>query len=330
MLKRSLLTIATAACLLGATTLAQRIKVTTQTVPVYATVVDGQRRLVTDLLQPDFEVFDNGKLQPLTNFVNETTPFTAVVMLDTSGSMTLNMEFVKHAAEEFLIRLLPEDKAKVGAFNDKIQVLPRDEPFTNNRDRLIRIVKENLDFGYPTRLWDAVDESMAALEGEEGRRVVLVFTDGDDSASRKGRDDVLDRAREKDMMIYAIGMQSDYFNGQSKVRTRPDRGLRRVAEDTGGGYFELTNSDDLSRTFKRVAEELHHQIEASAAFGEATGVSGPENRRALRRGRFGLGRETARLRRGRLRRLRLGPGSADADADADDEGCNGRSAHGAC
>ena len=224
MLKRSLLTIATAACLLGATTLAQRIKVTTQTVPVYATVVDGQRRLVTDLLQPDFEVFDNGKLQPLTNFVNETTPFTAVVMLDTSGSMTLNMEFVKHAAEEFLIRLLPEDKAKVGAFNDKIQVLLRDEPFTNNRDRLIRIVKENLDFGYPTRLWDAVDESMAALEGEEGRRVVLVFTDGDDSASRKGRDDVLDRAREKDMMIYAIGMQSDYFNGQSKVRTRPDRG----------------------------------------------------------------------------------------------------------
>ena len=259
MLKRSLLTIATAACLLGATTLAQRIKVTTQTVPVYATVVDGQRRLVTDLLQPDFEVFDNGKLQPLTNFVNETTPFTAVVMLDTSGSMTLNMEFVKHAAEEFLIRLLPEDKAKVGAFNDKIQVLPRDEPFTNNRDRLIRIVKENLDFGYPTRLWDAVDESMAALEAEEGRRVVLVFTDGDDSASRKGRDDVLDRAREKDMMIYAIGMQSDYFNGQSKVRTRPDRGLRRVAEETGGGYFELTKTDDLGPTFTRVAQELHSQ-----------------------------------------------------------------------
>ena len=78
------------------------------------------------------------------------------------------------------------------------------------------------------------------------------------------------------------------------------------------------------------AEELHQQIEASAAFGEATGVSGPEDRRALRRGRFGLGRETARLRRGRLRRLSVGPGSADADADADDEGCNGRSAHGAC
>ena len=82
-------------------------------------------------------------------------------MLDTSGSMTLNMQFVKHAAEQFLIRLLPQDKAKVGAFNDKIQVLPKDEHFTNNRDRLIRLLKDDLDFGYPTRLWDAVDESIA-------------------------------------------------------------------------------------------------------------------------------------------------------------------------
>ena len=259
MLTRSLLTCIAAATVLSASVIAQRIKVTTQTVPVYATVIDSQRRLVSDLRQEDFEIYDNGKLQPLTNFVNETTPFTAVVMLDTSGSMTLNMEFVKQAAEEFLIRLLPEDRAKVGAFNDKIQVLPRDEPFTNDRDLLIRLVKDSLDFGYPTRLWDAVDESIAHLESAEGRRVVLVFTDGDDSASKRGRDDVLERAREKDMMIYAIGMQSDYFNGQSKVRTRPDRGLRKVAEETGGGYFELTKKDDLGPTFTRVAQELHSQ-----------------------------------------------------------------------
>ena len=259
MLTRSLLTLAAAATVLSASAIAQRIKVTTQTVPVYATVVDNQRRLVSDLTQDEFEIYDNGKLQPLTNFVNETTPFTAVVMLDTSGSMTLNLDFVKQAAEEFLIRLLPEDRAKVGAFNDKIQILPKDEPFTNNRDRLIRLVKDGLDFGYPTRLWDAVDESIAHLESIEGRRVVLVFTDGDDSASKRGRDDVLERAREKDMMIYAIGLQSDYFNGQSKVRTRPDRGLRKVAEETGGGYFELTKKDDLGPTFTRVAQELHSQ-----------------------------------------------------------------------
>ena len=180
-------------------------------------------------------------------------------MLDTSGSMTLNLDFVKQAAEEFLIRMLPEDRAKVGSFNDKIKILPRDEPFTGNRDRLIRLLKEDLDFGYPTRLWDAVDESIAQMEPLEGRRVVVVFTDGDDSASKRGRDDVLERAREKDMMIYAVGLASEYFNGQSKVRSRPDRGLRRVAEETGGGYFELSKKDELGPTFTRVAQELHSQ-----------------------------------------------------------------------
>jgi Ca-activated chloride channel family protein len=256
---RAILAFVTAATLLSAAPGAQRIKVSTQTVPIYATVIDSDKRLVADLTQDDFEVYDNGRLQTLTNFVNEVTPFTAVVMLDTSGSMTLNLEFVKHAAEEFVIRLLPEDKAKVGAFNDKIQVLPKDGPFTNDRDRLIRLLKEGLDFGYPTRLWDAVDESIAHLEPVEGRRVVVVFTDGDDSASRLGVGEVMTRAREKDVMVYAIGMQSEYFNGQSRQRTRPDRRLKGLAEETGGGYFELTKKDDLGPTFTRVAQELHSQ-----------------------------------------------------------------------
>jgi Ca-activated chloride channel family protein len=245
--------------LLSAAPGAQRIKVSTQTVPVYATVIDSERRLVTDLQQEDFEVFDNGKAQVLTNFVNGTTPFTGVIMLDTSGSMTMNMEFVKQAAEEFVIRLLPTDKAKVGAFNDKIQILPDNGPFTSDRDHLIRILKEGLDFGYPTRLWDAVNESIAALEKLEGRRVVLVFTDGDDNGSRVDEKEVLLRARERDVMIYAIGMQSDFFNGQTRVRTRPARGLKRLADETGGGYFELTKKDDLGPTFTRVAQELHSQ-----------------------------------------------------------------------
>jgi Ca-activated chloride channel homolog len=237
----------------------QRIRVSTHTVPIYATVVDSQRRLVTDLQLEDFEVYDNGKLQPITSFDNSVTPFTAVVMLDTSGSMTLNLDFVKRAAEQFVIRMLPEDKAKVGAFNDKIQVLPREGPFTADRDRLMRYLRDSLDFGYPTRLWDAIDESIANLEPLEGRRVVVVFTDGDDTASRQGVGPVLERARQQDIMIYGIGLQSEYFNGQTRTRSRPDRRLKGLVEETGGGYFELTKTDDLGPTFTRVAQELHSQ-----------------------------------------------------------------------
>jgi Ca-activated chloride channel homolog len=248
----------TAAALIALPLSAQRLKVTTQTVPVFVTVTDSDRRLVTDLVQTDFEIYDNGKIQPITTFGNEPTPITVVLMLDTSGSMTLNLDLVKEAAEQFVIRLMPEDRAKVGAFNDKIQILPKDD-FTGDRDTLIRILKNDLDFGYPTRLYDAVDASIAALRGIEGRRVVITFTDGDDTASRLGRGDVLERARIEDMMIYGVGLESDYFNGAQRVRTRPDRGLKSLAEETGGGFFDLKKKDELGPTFTRIAQELHSQ-----------------------------------------------------------------------
>jgi Ca-activated chloride channel family protein len=236
-----------------------QIKVSTQTVPLYVTVTDRERRLIADLVQDDFEVYDNGKLQTLTNFDNEPTPITTVVMLDTSASMTLNLDLVKAAAEQFIIRLLPQDKAKVGAFNDKIQILPENEDFVSDRDRLMHLLKNELDFGYPTRLYDAIDDSITAMRGIEERRVVVVFTDGDDTSSRVNMGNVLERARLENVMVYSIGLESDYFNGQQRVRTRPDRGLKRLSEETGGGFFELKKSDELGPTFTRVAQELHSQ-----------------------------------------------------------------------
>jgi Ca-activated chloride channel homolog len=236
-----------------------QIKVSTQTVPIYVTVTARDQRLVADLAPEDFEVYDNGKLQALTNFDNEPTPITTVVMLDTSGSMTLNLDLMKDAAEQFLIRLLPRDRAKVGAFNDKIQILPKDEAFTGDRDRLMSLVQNNLDFGDATRLYDAVDASIVAMRGIEDRRVVVVFTDGADTSSQVGMDDVLERARIENVMVYSIGLESDYFNGVQRVRTRPDRGLKKLSEETGGGFFELKKKDELGPTFTRVAQELHSQ-----------------------------------------------------------------------
>jgi Ca-activated chloride channel family protein len=227
----------------------------TQVVSLFATVLDAENRLVPDLTKEDFEVLDNDKPQPLIVFHSENLPITAVVMLDTSGSMTLTIDLLKAAAEQFLIRLLPDDKATVGAFNDKVEL---NAGFTNNRDKLISQVKD-LDFGNGTRLFDAVSESLDALHGVEGRRVILVFTDGDDTASRIGRGTVLDRARNEEVMIYAIGLQSEYFDGVRQVRSKPDSGLRRLADETGGGYFELKKTADLGPTFSRVAQELHSQ-----------------------------------------------------------------------
>ena len=233
-----------------------KFKVSTNSVALYATVTDTTKRLVPDVTEDDFEVYDNGKLQTLTQFDNKPLPITVVVMLDTSGSMTLALDLVKSAAEQFLIRLMPEDQGMVGAFNDKIEFHP--EGFTNSRDDLVRSLKE-LDFGYPTRLYDAVNESMAQLKGIPGRKVILVFTDGDDNASKFGSGDVTDRGRVEDVMVYSIGLENEYFDGARKVRSSPDRGLKRLSEETGGGFFLLKKTDELTSTFTRVAQELHSQ-----------------------------------------------------------------------
>src|SRR6201989_3001053 len=79
--------------------------------------------------------------------------------------------------------------------------------------------------------------SSPAIRTPRGRRVVLWFTDGDDTASRISSGHVMDRARAKDVMVYAIGLVNEYFNGQRTVGSQPDRGLKKVAEDNGGGYF---------------------------------------------------------------------------------------------
>ena len=73
---------------------------------------------------------------------------------------------------------------------------------------------KNLDYGNGTRLWDAVGASLDELKGIDGRRVILVFTDGDDTASKIGLGTVIDRARAEEVMVYAIGLESNYFNGQ--------------------------------------------------------------------------------------------------------------------
>ena len=261
----------------------------TQVVSLFATVTDAQKRLVPDLQQADFEVFDNEKPQPLAFFQNEVQPITVVVMLYTSGSMTLTLDLLRAAAEQFVIRLLPADKAKVGAFNDKIQV--KGSKFINDRDQLVTDIKD-LDYGNGTRLWDAIAVSEDELKGIEGRRVVLVFTDGDDTDSRSySLGKVIDRARAEEDMVYAIGIESVYFNGQRTVRTRPDGGLRKIAEETGGGYFELTKTADLAPTFTRVAQELHSQYVLGFT---PTSLDGKVHKLSVRMKQQGM---TARARR---------------------------------
>ena len=270
-----------------------------RTVAVYATVTEPGGRLVPDLTRDDFQVDDNNKVQQLTVFANDVQPITVVMMLDRSVSMRRNFDLVEKAAEKFVDELQPGDKARIGSFSNRIQVDPR--TFTSDHGELLDILRSDLQEEGPTPLWNAVNVGITALLHEEGRRVILVFTDGVDAPFNPGPNssslkDVMKRAEEENVMVYAIGLagvnnggfggrpggggygggRGGYggggrggfggFGGGGRGRgfgggepDRPDPGLAKIAAETGGGYFELTNTADLASTFKRVADELHHQ-----------------------------------------------------------------------
>lgn len=258
---------------LAAISAQQPFRTGARTVAVYATVTDKDGRLLPNLPREAFEVRENGKPQPITVFSNEMQPISVVVMLDRSGSMRGNVGLVERAAEEFVRRLGPGDAARVGSFADRIEIHPPE--FTDDKDTLVRVLRSTLPVTGPTPLWNATDEAIAALRGREGRKVVLLFSDGGDSpanfrTNNRSIMDVMRRAQQEDVMVYAIGLQSTVLQGPSGMRggigmggsmtsMRPDPGLRTVADDTGGGYFELSRAENLGQTFAQVAEELHHQ-----------------------------------------------------------------------
>ncbi len=270
-----------------------------RTVAVYATVTNADGRLVPDLGREQFSVEDNTKPQALTLFANDIQPITVVMLLDRSGSMRANFELVAKAAESFVDVMLPEDKARIGSFSNRIQIDPRD--FTSDHAELHHILQTELQEEGPTPLWNAINVGMTSLLHVQGRRVILVFTDGVDmpgnmSNMNSSLKDVMKRAEEEDVMVYAIGLAGQNgpnahgggfgghpggfgrgggfggrgggFGGRGgrfgsapggAVDDHPDEGLPKIAAATGGGYFELTGTADLASTFKTVADQLHHQ-----------------------------------------------------------------------
>ena len=233
-------------------------KAATRTVALYVTVTDAEKRLVPGLTQSDFEIYDNKKPVAIALFDNETRPITVAVMLDTSGSMTLTLDLLKAAAEQFLIRLLPDDRAKVGAFNDKISFCPtrgRSPATATSSSRSSRTTSSTA-----TRRASRTRSTPASTRSRASRAARWCWSSptattptarraaaASEARAARGRDDLRHRPPEH------------YFNGQYRVRTKPDRGLKKLAEETGGGYFELTRAADLASTFTRVAEELHSQ-----------------------------------------------------------------------
>ncbi len=243
---------------------------TNRTVAVYATVTDSTGRLVPDLGRDQFTIADNGKPQELTLFANDIQPITVVMLLDRSTSMRANNGLVEEAAEAFVDVMLPADKARIGSFSDRIQVDPRD--FTSDHDELVKILRTELQVDGPTPLWNAVNVGITDLLHQQGRRVVLVFTDGMDAPMNSNQNSslksVMKRAEEEDVMVYAIGFAGNNGGGY-QGGGGPGGGFGRGGSG-GGGFGRGHGGRGYGGVFRAAADA---GTAAVAAAGDITPTS---------------------------------------------------------
>lgn len=243
-------------------------------VRVFVTVTDRSGRLVTTLTQQNFEIRDEGKPQPITQFDNRPQPIRLIVMLDVSGSMAGNLPLLRGASAQLFSRLLEGDVARIGAFGREVMI---SSTFTHDAEALLSQMPTEIEEDAPTPLWKAIDQALGSFgDADDKRKVILVLSDGKDSGPISFRErpmsqvEVIERARREDVMIYGVGMRSRSMRPTmpgigpgglqaALMQDLPDPGLARVAEETGGGYIEIRFGQDLGAAFTSVADELHTQ-----------------------------------------------------------------------
>jgi VWFA-related protein len=221
-------------------------------VVVHATVVDEKQRMITDLERAAFTVFEDGKPQPITSFRHEDIPVALGIVIDNSGSMREKRERVNKAALNLVRASNAQDEVCIVNFSDEYYL---DQPFTNK----INLLKEALE-KYETRggtaLYDAVVASADELRRHARlqKRVLLVVTDGEDTASRESLEQAVRRLSEENgPTVYAIGLL-----GEEKQK-RARRALEIMAQRTGGISFFPKTMDEVDAISRTVAHDIRNQ-----------------------------------------------------------------------
>jgi Ca-activated chloride channel family protein len=228
-------------------------------VVLHVTVADERGEFVADLRQGNFRVFEQSIEQKLSFFSREDVPVTMGLVIDNSGSMREKRDQVNAAAMTFVRTSNPQDEAFVVNFNDEYY-LDTDGDFTSDQanlhDALARI-----DTRGSTALYDAVIGSLAHLKkGHKDKRVLLLVTDGEDTASEKTFEDAIKASEESNATIYAIGVYSeDDLEHDKKMVRRSKKVLTQLAEATGGQAYFPDKLDQVTPICEQVAREIRNQ-----------------------------------------------------------------------
>jgi VWFA-related protein len=223
-------------------------------VNIIFTAVDKNGQHISGLKQSDFEIFEDRELQTIEFFgesgKGSAVPLTIALLIDTSASVKDMLEFEKTTAAEFFTEVLrpQKDLALIIQFDSEVNLV---QDFTQDQKVLVRALK-SLKASNQTSLYDAV--YLAAeekLKGETGRKVIVVITDGDDISSKLKKEDAIEAAQKRDVVIYGIGVQSEITNFGV---------LKDFAKETGGAFFSArAKLSDIQSAFQSIGREIQGQ-----------------------------------------------------------------------
>jgi Ca-activated chloride channel family protein len=236
-----------------------KLRADVELVVLHVTVADDRGEFVADLPQGNFRVFEQNIEQKLSFFSRDDIPVTMGLVIDNSGSMREKRDQVNAAAMTFVRTSNPQDEAFVVNFNDEYY-LDTDGDFTSDQANLHDALSR-IDTRGSTALYDAVIGSLAHLKkGHKDKRVLLLVTDGEDTASEKTFEDTIKAAEESNATIYAVGVYSqDDLEHDKKMVRRSKKVLSQLAEATGGEAFYPDNLSQVTPICEQIAREIRNQ-----------------------------------------------------------------------
>ncbi|HYJ47301.1 MAG TPA: VWA domain-containing protein [Pyrinomonadaceae bacterium] len=291
------------------------VRVNTALVTVPVSVMDRNGKYIPNLGREDFHIYEDGAEQRISYFGTVDQPFTVVLLIDTSRSTDFRLEDMQNAAIAFVNQLKPEDRVIVISFDDDIDVLTK---ATSDRAELVRAIRRTRTGG-GTRLYDAVDTAISkALKKIEGRKAVVLFTDGVDTTSRTSYQSTVRKAEEFDALFYPVAYNTSgniphgtwgSGPGSGIILGLPGAGipgiggsgggaspeeyrlasayLHELAEKTGGRYYRGGSLANISEAFAQVAEELRRQY-SLGYYPKQSGQSGQRRQIKVRVNQPGL------------------------------------------
>jgi Ca-activated chloride channel family protein len=244
---------------------ATQIDIDVVSVPLMVSVADSKGKIITNLKKEDFRIYEDGELQSIRSFTKESElPLSIALLVDSSGSVIDKLKFEKAAATDFFFNTIQrrKDRAMVISFDSDAYVLTDDTPdgFTDQPERLSEALRE-IQAGGGTAVFDAIYKATGqklAHEKGERRRLIILISDGEDTASRFSRTEALEMAQRHDVTIYAISTNKT-SDTKSREKVKGDEVIQLLADETGGkAYFPL-KLDELAADFQKIGEELRSQ-----------------------------------------------------------------------